>query len=413
MTNEKYSKPTKELILDAAFSFLEEPRYNMFSMNELAERVGITKPAIYRHFKGKEEVLSAMEKRLFDDLAEYLSKINASDAASSKIPLANLIHYFLQNPNYINYFIAQMSSVQNYEEKVFNELQSRNVPVFLRTQTISTNVTEFAKHVFSGMTIFYFVKVQEKFIKMGLVQKVPENFALQIVELMIEGIAKLGPENPDFLIEKLSEQRKNELLQLCKISPEIFPKENKIFTALASVIEKYKFPGVTVERIAEELNMAKSSLYEYFDNKNQMVKTLINRELQLLQTIIIENSAEAKNFTEYVYILIASEIEYFNHRPSIIPICGWLLMGSADDFEKAAKDAEKNEGCGNSPWEKRLPRTIRVKGLEFPCPVEVITDWIKCLPIAFFVESKGKKFTQEQSMECFMQIIDYILFGIK
>ena len=57
MTRSENLKPTKELILDAAFSFLEQPRYTSFSMNELAEKVGITKPAIYRHFKNKEVLL--------------------------------------------------------------------------------------------------------------------------------------------------------------------------------------------------------------------------------------------------------------------------------------------------------------------------------------------------------------------
>ena len=416
MIKNENTKPTKELILDAAFSFLEKPGFTTFSMNELAAKVGISKPAIYRHFKNKDAVLEEMENRIVDNMAFFLRNVSSQDEIASKKSLADLVDYFGANPSHINYFIAQMSSIPNYEEHLFDRLYEYDVP-FLAAESrkaylenFRNDMQKFSRHVFCGMTIFFFVSLQERFLKLGKISKPSKNFGDNVVNLMLEGLVGTTCKNDAFYPEPVSEERKKELFALCKIPDETFPEENRIFTALASVIGKYKVPGVTVEKIADELNMAKSSLYEYFANKNEMIKCLINKELQLLQTIIIENSVEAQNFTEYVYILMASEMEYFSHRPSIIPICGWLLMGDKGISEKKMEDCEE-EGEA-APWEKRLPERVTAPDLGFPYTRDVITGWIKCLPVAFLVETKGKNISGEKCMEGFMLMIDYILNGI-
>lgn len=408
-------KPTKELILDAAFSFLERPRFTSFSMNELAEKVGITKPAIYRHFKNKEAVLAEMENRVIGGMLPFLRELVPSHPVTNRPSLVSLIEHLIENPTHVNYLIAQMSSNPNYEEHMFNLLYESDVAfvqeggknVYLKM--FNSNMGLFSRHVYSGMSIFFFVKLIERLKCEGVFENPPANYAEKIVNLMVNGLVGTTAAG-DFLHPvEISEERKQELINLCKIEEEVFPKENRIFTALAAVIEKYKMTGVTVERIAAELNMAKSSLYEYFDNKNEMVKSLIFKELALLQTILVENSTEAKNFTEYAYILMLSEMEYFSHRPSIIPICGWLLMTGVDMPENQESCEEENE---RSPWEKRLPEKVSSPDFGFEYSPEIITGWIKCLPISFLVEAKGKNISKEKRMEGFMLTIDYILNGI-
>lgn len=415
MAKDENTRSTKELILDTAFSFLEKPVFSSFSMNELAAKVGISKPAIYRHFKNKDAVLEAMENRLIDNMAFFLKDVGSQDEISSRKSLVNFVDYFVANPAHINYFIAQMSSIPNYEEHLFEKLYERNVSFVKKggsnyLQNFRNDMPVLSRHVFCGMTIFYFVSFQKDCLNLGKIRKCPENFGQKVVNIMLSGLAGTAGENEAFHPEFISEERKKEIFELCKIPDETFPEENRIFTALANVIDKYKFPGVTVERIAAELNMAKSSLYEYFDNKNEMIKCLINKELQLLQTIIIENSVEAKNFTEYVYVLVASEMEYFSHRPSIIPICGWLLMGG-EEFSEQKRENCQSEGEA-SPWEKRLPDRVIMPDMGFPYPSDVITGWIRCLPVAFLVEAKGKNLSEKKCMEGFMLMIDYILNGI-
>ena len=416
MIRSENSKPTKELILDTAFSFLEDPRYASFSMNELAAKVGISKPAIYRHFKNKEDLLDAMENRIVDDMSVLLKNAGSKDLETSKKSISGLIQYFIENPLYINYYIAQMSQNVNYEDHLFQKLCERKVSFISNNNneylsTFKTDMRLFAKHIFCGMSLFFFVKLQEKLHNTGKIAKTPENFSDNVVSLLVNGLAaSTEPDSPIHPVQ-ISKERREEIIKLCKISDDAFPAENRIFTALASVIEKYKIAGVTVERIADELGMAKSSLYEYFDNKNQMIKCLINKELSLLHTIINENIAEAENFTEYILIKIYSKLEYFLHRPSIIPICGWLLMSNDDSIEGNENSGEFEGAC--NMWEKRIPERITSPDLGFPYSSKVITTWLGALPVAFLVEAKGKNLTKEQFMEGFNFMIDYLFNGIK
>lgn len=411
-------KSTKEIILDTAFSFLEQPRFSSFSMNELAAKVGISKPAIYRHFKNKDDLLDAMENKLVGNMADLLKDIASKDFETTKKSLAGLIRYFIENPSHINYFIAQMSQNANYEERIFQKLRLCHISFDganrdFYIDNFKTDMRLFAKHIFSGMSLFYFVKLQEKFRCEGKVT-ILQGFSERVVNLLVNGLSGCTEEDCPVHPQVISAERREELVKLCKIPENSFPAENKIFKALASVIEKYKMGGVTVERIADELGMAKSSLYEYFDNKNHMIKTLVNKEISLLQTIANENTAEAKNFTEYLLIQMYSELEYFRHRPEIIPICGWLLMSADNSFDSLNG---KNPGdCDEevySVWEKRLPLEITSPDLGCSYSPRVLTTWAGVLPVAFLVEAKGKNLSEEKFMEGFTFMINYIFNGIK
>ena len=57
---------TRERILDVALDLFTDQGFDGTSMREIAERLGISKPAIYYHFGSKEEILMALHMRLHD-----------------------------------------------------------------------------------------------------------------------------------------------------------------------------------------------------------------------------------------------------------------------------------------------------------------------------------------------------------
>jgi len=63
-SGEQAGESTREKILDVALDLFTDQGFDGTSMREIAERLNISKPAIYYHFASKEEILLALHMRL-------------------------------------------------------------------------------------------------------------------------------------------------------------------------------------------------------------------------------------------------------------------------------------------------------------------------------------------------------------
>ena len=74
--------PTKEKILDAALTLFAENGYDGTSVEQIANIVGIKAPSLYKHYKGKEDILNA----LIDSAETRYDEIFGSENNIGKIP---------------------------------------------------------------------------------------------------------------------------------------------------------------------------------------------------------------------------------------------------------------------------------------------------------------------------------------
>lgn len=56
--------PTRDRIMEAAIDLFTEQGFDKTSLREVAERVGVTKAALYYHFQSKEELLASLIERV-------------------------------------------------------------------------------------------------------------------------------------------------------------------------------------------------------------------------------------------------------------------------------------------------------------------------------------------------------------
>ena len=73
---------TKERILDAALTLFAENGYNGTSVEQIAGIVGIKAPSLYKHYKGKEDILNA----LIDSAETRYEEMFGSEEHIGKIP---------------------------------------------------------------------------------------------------------------------------------------------------------------------------------------------------------------------------------------------------------------------------------------------------------------------------------------
>lgn len=417
---ESTKKTTKELIIEAAFSFFDEdPKTKDFSLSELAAKVGITKPAIYRHFKNKDDIFVEMYRYFTDKFAYCLKTIQeASDSATGKIltkePLSELIRFFAENTSYINYMISMIFSKKNFEIEIAKEMQNRGIKNLSdfrykndgTNEATIVNIKDYVRSVFCGITFFMFIKMRQQNIKENKKSTSSADFAKKLVDFVFHGIKNATIQGDILYPTEISSERKHELNEICFIDEDVLPKENKIFLAFAKVIKQYKFSGMTIERVADELNMAKSSLYEYFENKNEMISSLIFRELNLMGSIAAENAKKARNFSEYIFIQLKTELYFFLRRPEVIMIFGWLLTSSMNV-------PSENEFKNTNAWREKLPEILERPDFGTELKSKHFMNWIGALPVALVVQGYNHNVSSEDLEASLDVIFDYMEFGIQ
>jgi AcrR family transcriptional regulator len=71
------AEATSERIRAVAAELFAEHGYGETSLREIAERLGITKAALYYHYQSKEQLLQAIVQPLFDDMRDLVDRAEA------------------------------------------------------------------------------------------------------------------------------------------------------------------------------------------------------------------------------------------------------------------------------------------------------------------------------------------------
>jgi AcrR family transcriptional regulator len=93
--------------LDAAAALFYEKGFHGVGVDEIGQSVGISGPGLYRHFKGKDEILAA----LFNEAVEELIAGTASVYAEPHRDLERLIHH------HVDFAISHRHLVNVYEHE--------------------------------------------------------------------------------------------------------------------------------------------------------------------------------------------------------------------------------------------------------------------------------------------------------
>lgn len=102
------------LIVDEAIKIIHELGYQAFSIRELSKRVGISEPAIYRHFLNKEDIVLGILSRFNEFDKSLFQEVKRHDDPIEKIKSFIKYHFdFLEkNPG--------MTSIV-FSEDIFNQ----------------------------------------------------------------------------------------------------------------------------------------------------------------------------------------------------------------------------------------------------------------------------------------------------
>jgi AcrR family transcriptional regulator len=87
---------TRQRILDTALDLFIERGYDKTSLREIAERVGVTKAALYYHFSSKEDLLRTLVQPFFDNMGPLaVALASRPDLKTWSAGLADIIAWVL------------------------------------------------------------------------------------------------------------------------------------------------------------------------------------------------------------------------------------------------------------------------------------------------------------------------------
>lgn len=75
MPRNKYPEQTVEKILDAAAALFAEKGYQSTTLQDIIDATGLSKGAVYHHFRSKEEIARKVGDRMGDEMWEPLHRI--------------------------------------------------------------------------------------------------------------------------------------------------------------------------------------------------------------------------------------------------------------------------------------------------------------------------------------------------
>lgn len=327
-------KSTKDKIIDAAFSLFEVNAFTKFSLSKIAKKVGISKAAIYRHFASKEELLNSMKEIVYEKLYSFFKEVSAVTLNENlKEIIKTVVRYMVDYGNYMNFYIrntidfSQDDLIQNMrknEECIFDSFIDKDGNIL--------KIDFYFKNLFIIGALLIFVN---SFLKSessgesggkGKTEAEKEKFIENLSDFMVNGIGER---------HTLSADRMNEIDEICRKSLENFDEPDRIVLALSSAVRKNGFFNTTVESIANELGMAKSSLYSWFDNLGQLKLKIIEGEFESIFKTFVANYVLFEAEDERLYALLSTEFSYFIKRREVLDLCIWVQFQDPPDLKAA------------------------------------------------------------------------------
>ncbi|MCB0746592.1 MAG: TetR/AcrR family transcriptional regulator [Ignavibacteriae bacterium] len=131
----------QKTIIDEALNIIHEGGYEALSIRELANRVKISEPAIYRHFLNKEDIILGILSRISDFDQELIKSVNKKDSPLEKLNEFIKFHFSFLEKN------KQMTSVI-FAEEIFtqsNILKEKLLKILKHRKMLIVDIIESAK----------------------------------------------------------------------------------------------------------------------------------------------------------------------------------------------------------------------------------------------------------------------------
>jgi AcrR family transcriptional regulator len=422
-------------ILKTAFFVWGKTFYQKSSLSDLAAALGVTKPALYRHFMNKDVLFEAMSAVCYDRFADFIradyeeciNGIGGEDKTGKVLRLAfTFAEYFLRNKDDFTFIMIKGYGTKNPAFSFTGQLKKRGIDLFLARPDGGGGLYPPLLQL-TAATIFFMVarfhkqRRDDKSARGALRKNRPSQsegrmkgamgaedelvfvFKGTIEKLVQKGLALDGEKIAALEYDKLESMVQKDAAP----GGDGDETHEKLLHAVITAIAEAGPWEVTMEMVAKYAGLSKSSLYSHFENRDEMIKRVFLGEIERMEAYAEQcSSLSDGEAEERLYLIIFGVVSYLQTRSNVLGILDGL-RGRRPCFKK----------CSEAEYKKIFEHFYQI----FDCVKkddglvlvsERNAEWIMFLIINFLLRRAARNDSAELPPESFRRLFRFIAGGV-
>jgi AcrR family transcriptional regulator len=317
---------TKQVIINAAFQVWGRELYQSTSLAQLARALGVSKPALYRHFKNKQALLEAMYQSFFDEYAafikpQYEKAISTHDPTESLfIMIRIMVEYYIRHRDAFIFTLVRIHGSQGIGN-MMHQLLSRGIDLrrFSRIEREEEAYPSLMQLIIGNLSFVVVYSCKPDHISAAIPSDQAVGELISFMEKTIScglGLDREVIEGLDYeRLEALISRRDYEALE-----------DGGILKAVAGAVAEAGPWNASMDMVARRSGMSKSGLYSHFKNKQDMLGQLFSTEFDRVWGYVREGISWSAVPEEQLYLAILSVADYLKARSEILLAMDWIRI---------------------------------------------------------------------------------------
>lgn len=165
MTKKQYHHGgLKKDLLDKGLQLLTQEGFKGFSLRKVANMCGVSHSAPYKHFKNKDELISAISIEVINSFKDSLNTVRVKYPDDPKLQLKHMgkqyIQFFVENPDYLKFlFLSDFDFSVEIEDDTFIYCKDDPFGIFKDTAQnyLTSNSSNYEENILDIFTMWSLV----------------------------------------------------------------------------------------------------------------------------------------------------------------------------------------------------------------------------------------------------------------
>ncbi|MCL2070514.1 MAG: TetR/AcrR family transcriptional regulator [Treponema sp.] len=314
---------TKDDIIKAAFKVWGRELYRTTSLSEIARELGVSKPALYRHFECKNALSEAMFSAFFDDICSFIKEgyeraISSKDRQESGlIMMRTMGEYYIRNREAFTFSLFQVYNNRN-RQQLNDEFCARGVDFQALAHKDGSGASYPSKMQLGMSTLIFCIA---HFHRHGSIDQL-KHALLEIEDRITKGLGLNAKKVAALDYQALEELAAGNIYEDTE--------NDTLLKAVAEAVAEAGPWDASMEMVAQRSGLSKSGLYAHFKSKQDMLEQLFISELVSLVNSAKQQIENSKDSEEQLYLAIISIVHHLRSRPEILVAIDWIKTRRLD-----------------------------------------------------------------------------------